>query len=64
MGSPQSTEYFKDYSPKLVLNEPLINELAKKYNKNAGQVLWLSLDTNRIQYQDHLMLLKACVSLQ
>ena len=39
MGSPQSTEYFKGYSPKLVLEEPLVHQLAKKYNKNAGQVM-------------------------
>lgn len=38
MGSPQSTEYFKGYTPKLLLNDPLINQLAEKYNKNAGQV--------------------------
>ena len=29
---------FNGFEPKLVMNEPVVKELAKKYNKNVGQV--------------------------
>ena len=38
MGTPPSSSMFNDYQPKLVLDDPVVNELAKKYKKNAGQV--------------------------
>lgn len=38
MGTPPSSSMFNDYQPRLVLDDPVVNELAKKYKKNAGQV--------------------------
>lgn len=38
MGTPPSSSMFKDYQPKLAMDDPLIKELAKKYKKNVGQV--------------------------
>ena len=38
MGTPPSSAMFKDYQPPLVMNDPIVKELAKKYNKNVGQV--------------------------
>ena len=38
MGTPPSSAMFKDYQPPLVMNDPVVKELAKKYNKNVGQV--------------------------
>jgi len=29
---------FKDYQPPLVMNDPVVKELAEKYKKNVGQV--------------------------
>ena len=29
---------FKDYQPDLVMNDPVVKDMAKKYNKNVGQV--------------------------
>lgn len=29
---------FNDYEPKLAMDDPIINEIAKKYKKNAGQI--------------------------
>lgn len=37
MGTPPSSAMFKDYQPDLVMNDPVVKELAKKYNKNVGQ---------------------------
>ena len=37
MGTPPSSAMFKDYQPALVMNDPVVKELAKKYNKNVGQ---------------------------
>ena len=38
MGTPPSSSMFKDYQPKLAMDDPLIKELATKYKKNVGQV--------------------------
>ena len=38
MGTPPSSSMFNDYQPELVMNDPVVNELAEKYNKNVGQV--------------------------
>ena len=38
MGTPPSSAMFKDYQPALVMNDPVVKDLAKKYNKNVGQV--------------------------
>lgn len=38
MGSPPSVSMFNGYQPKLVMDDPIVNEIAKKYNKNAGQI--------------------------
>ena len=38
MGTPPSSAMFKDYQPPLVMNDPVVKDLAKKYNKNVGQV--------------------------
>lgn len=38
MGTPPSSAMFKDYQPALVMNDPVVKELAQKYNKNVGQV--------------------------
>ena len=35
---PSATAMFKNYQPDLVMDDPVVQELAKKYNKNAGQV--------------------------
>lgn len=39
LGTPPSSAMFKDYQPDLVMNDPVVKDLAKKYNKNVGQVL-------------------------
>lgn len=33
---------FKDYQPDLVMNDPVVKDMAKKYNKNVGQVCRLA----------------------
>ncbi len=38
MGTPPSSAMFKDYQPPLVMNDPVVKELAQKYKKNVGQV--------------------------
>ena len=38
MGTPPSSAMFKDYQPPLVMNDPVVKELAEKYKKNVGQV--------------------------
>ena len=38
LGTPPSSTMFKDYQPPLVMNDPVVKEIAKKYNKNVGQV--------------------------
>ena len=38
LGTPPSSAMFKDYQPDLVMNDPVVKEMAKKYNKNVGQV--------------------------
>ncbi|DBA70144.1 TPA: hypothetical protein ACH3X2_012197 [Trebouxia sp. C0005] len=38
MGTPPSSAMFKDYQPALVMNDPVVKELAQKYNKNVGQI--------------------------
>lgn len=38
MGTPPSSAMFNDYQPELVMNDPVVKELAEKYNKNVGQV--------------------------
>lgn len=41
MGTPPSSAMFNDYQPELVMNDPVVKELAEKYNKNVGQVCTL-----------------------
>ena len=38
LGTPPSSAMFKDYQPDLVMNDHIVKEMAKKYNKNVGQV--------------------------
>ena len=38
LGTPPSSAMFKDYQPDLVMNDPVVKDMAKKYNKNVGQV--------------------------
>lgn len=38
LGTPPSSAMFTDYQPELVMNDPVVKELAEKYNKNVGQV--------------------------
>ena len=38
LGTPPSSAMFKDYQPDLVMNDPVVKDIAKKYNKNVGQV--------------------------
>lgn len=38
LGTPPSSAMFKDYQPDLLMNDPVVKEMAKKYNKNVGQV--------------------------
>lgn len=38
LGTPPSSAMFKDYQPDLIMNDPVVKDLAKKYNKNVGQV--------------------------
>ena len=38
MGTPPSSSMFNDYQPELVMNDPVVKEMAEKYNKNVGQV--------------------------
>ncbi|KAL0048680.1 hypothetical protein WJX82_008571 [Trebouxia sp. C0006] len=38
MGTPPSSAMFKDYQPPLVMNDPVVKELAEKYKKNVGQI--------------------------
>ena len=41
LGTPPSSAMFKDYQPDLVMNDPVVKDMAKKYNKNVGQVYYL-----------------------
>ena len=50
MGTPPSSAMFKDYQPALVMNDPVVKDLAKKYNKNVGQV------------QSALVLARTCIN--
>lgn len=38
LGTPPSSSMFNDYQPELVMNDPVVKEMAEKYNKNVGQV--------------------------
>lgn len=42
LGTPPSSAMFKDYQPDLVMNDPIVKDMAKKYNKNVGQVCCLA----------------------
>lgn len=53
MGTPPSSAMFKDYQPALVMNDPVVKDMAKKYNKNVGQV-----------QPAHVHISKSCVCLQ
>ena len=45
MGTPPSSAMFKDYQPPLVMNDPVVKELAEKYKKNVGQVQFPGSDS-------------------
>ena len=38
LGTPDSSSMMDNEDKKKLLDDPVVNELAKKYNKNAGQV--------------------------
>ena len=56
LGTPPSSAMFKDYQPDLVMNDPVVKDMAKKYNKNVGQVH----SSHSLQIQA-LMMLKVAV---
>jgi len=43
IGSPDRSEKAKKANEPVLLDDPKVIELAKKYNKTPGQVLWLLL---------------------
>ena len=45
MGTPPSSSMFKDFQPKLAMDDPVVKELAEKYKKNVGQVIICLLQT-------------------
>lgn len=49
---------FKDYQPDLVMNDPVVKDIAKKYNKNVGQV-WSQYHT--ICHAADAVVVPACI---
>ena len=54
LGTPPSSTMFKDYQPPLVMNDPVVKEIAKKYNKNVGQVQ-LAAEASCVLVKQHLL---------